>query len=231
MGHTFCFLTATWLAAQTVDVQAVTYQNVPNQQGNCACQQGNMGGVRQYSSNGSRYMPAQERPGLWGRIRNIFQRQPQGNQQQYYGNQNNQQMPPNMRMVDPRTITSAEPPLADPIPQTPAKGPAMGNLQPAANRPVSPISAKFVNKIGHEEDYSWVTGQLFQENGRWVIRYATPETVDRYNGVLMLATEGALTKVQPGDLVSARGTVVPNARAGMAIYRATSVDVIERNGQ
>ncbi len=232
MAHTLYFLTATWLAAQGVEPPLANPQAASNYPSSCNCQQGGMGGTRQQMSNGSRGMPAQERPGLWGRIRNLFQRQPQQNQQ-YYG-QHGQPNQQRMQMVDPRLLTSGEPPLAEPNLGivTNVQTVAIANApQPATQSAATPLNFKLVNKIGHEDDYTWVTGQLFQEGGYWIVRYATPETVDRFQGALILAGEKALDQFRAGDLVSVRGTVVQNPRGGLALYRVTTVDLIERNGQ
>jgi len=35
--------------------------------------------------------------------------------------------------------------------------------------------------VGHESDYSWITGQIRIENGQHVIHYAAPEVVDAHN--------------------------------------------------
>jgi hypothetical protein len=102
--------------------------------------------------------------------------------------------------------------------------PASGVQRPPMRE--SRISPKFVNKIGHEDDYSWVTGQLDKENGRWVIRYATPETIDRFGGVVFLAPGVDMGNVKQGDLVSATGQV--QGQTGGAQYRATSINLIER---
>lgn len=179
-------------------------------------------------------MPVQERPGLFGRIRNFFQRQPQANQQQNNGqHQGNPYMNPNMRMNQQQRMPSGEPPLAEV--SADAQGQQVriqaANASKAGPAPANPVNPKLVNKIGHEDDYSWVTGQLFQENGQWLVRYATPDTVDRFNGAFLLGLQGTMQGVRPGDLVSVRGTVVPNPRGGVAVYRVTSVDLIERSGQ
>src|SRR5262249_37839321 len=73
---------------------------------------------------------------------------------------------------------AAQTPPAGPVPVSTTREPDLAKPVAAATfrggRADSKINPKFVNKIGHEEDYSWVTGQLDRENGHWVVRYATP---------------------------------------------------------
>lgn len=132
--------------------------------------------------------------------------------------------------VMPR-VTANEPPLAE----TPSALPT-GNLEPISFRTESPvsqqISPRFANRIGHEEDYSWVTGQLFQVDGRWVIRYVPDGAEDRFGGSVVLTPEVEMGNFRAGDLVSARGQVVNPSRSALPaagpFYRAATVDLIER---
>ena len=98
-------------------------------------------------------------------------------------------------------------------------------MTPPARRP-SKINPKFANKIGHEDDYSWITGQLDQEGGRWIIRYATPETVDRFHGELPLVAGVNLNGLRVGDLVSATGQVL--GQGDRTQYRVVAISLIER---
>jgi len=88
------------------------------------------------------------------------------------------------------------------------------------------ISSDLVGKVGHESDYSWITGQIHIENGVHVLHYATPETVDAYNGSLTLVSSLDLRSFKDGDFVSARGQV--NGSAGRATYRLSSIDRLPR---
>ena len=89
------------------------------------------------------------------------------------------------------------------------------------------ISPRFVSKVGQPGDYSWITGQLEVRGSTYVLHYATPDTVDRFGGKIALQPEGKLDNLRNGDLVSAHGAVVQQPGRG-AVYRAKSVDLIER---
>ena len=108
------------------------------------------------------------------------------------------------------SISSSAPPTAISVP---------------SSRP-NPISPRFVEKVGQPGDYSWITGQLEIRNGTCMLHYATPETIDRYNGSLILSAEGKLGNVRHGDLVSVHGNVVQTGRG--ATYRVQTIDLIER---
>jgi len=88
------------------------------------------------------------------------------------------------------------------------------------------ISPRFVNKVGQPGDYSWITGQLEVRGGQYILHYATPDTVDRHGGSIVLATDASMSSLRNGDLVSVHGSVVQNGRS--TIYRAQSVDLVER---
>jgi len=103
--------------------------------------------------------------------------------------------------------------------------PAPASSQAASTRP-NPISARFTNKVGQPGDYSWITGQLEVRNGMAIVHYATPETVDRYNGSLVLATDADLSRLRSGDLVSVHGAV--EQRGSSIVYRVQTMDLIER---
>lgn len=111
-----------------------------------------------------------------------------------------------------------------PVIVTPAPVSSMAQVAPST-RP-NPISPRLVNKVGQPGDYSWITGQLEIRNGTAMVHYATPETVDRYDGTLVLATDANLSNFRSGDLVSVRGSVQQHGRG--AIYRVQTIDLIER---
>ena len=54
-----------------------------------------------------------------------------------------------------------------------------------AYRPDFTLPEKHQDKVGHEQDYTWITGHLFYvrtDGGRWVLRYGQPDEVDKYGG-------------------------------------------------
>lgn len=113
----------------------------------------------------------------------------------------------------------------------PASSPA---AIPTAKVPASPaelasrpnrISPALVDKVGRDEKFAWITGQLRNENGRWVLWYATPEVIDPYEGRLPLLTDADMSKFRDGDLVSVSGQVVTQGRT--AAYRTQRVDPIQ----
>ena len=75
------------------------------------------------------------------------------------------------------------------------------------------IQQKFVDKCGHESDYSWVTGQLNFLNNEWMIEYAIPGTVDQFAGKLVLVNVDP-SNLQIGDLVCVSGAVDVRQRPG-----------------
>jgi hypothetical protein len=218
VGHAFV-LTASLLTGQTGD-----YQVVSGPQQNCNC-------------NKNQNQQVQTRPTMFNsgnrpilnRIANLFG-----------GNKQNQEVaaesaPDYYRRMpttstNPQVVTS-EPPLFEKTVEAPAARPDSvkpTNHQsgPALVNKTSPLKAEFAGKVGHEGDFSWVTGQIEQEKGQWVIYFATTDTVDRYNGRLVLQPQGELRGAHSGDLVSAHGSVAQSG--GIAVYRATRIDLIER---
>ena len=99
------------------------------------------------------------------------------------------------------------------------------------------MSQKDLDRIGHEQDYTWVTGRLVRtaSGGQCEIRYAGPGEVDRFGGRLVLAPTAELAKFHVGDLVCIHGTVVGLRAAGTSgasgLYQATSIDLIEPYGR
>jgi hypothetical protein len=121
---------------------------------------------------------------------------------------------------------SLERPAAVSSSSTPAYPAQVGQPKGVA-RDLGQIQARFVQKIGHEEDWSWITGQLQIENGAYVVYYATPDTVDRFHGRLVLYPEIDMARFRAGDLVNVRGQVRTQANGGM-LYVGQAVDLIER---
>ena len=100
-----------------------------------------------------------------------------------------------------------------------------------ANSTKNPILPNLVNKIGRDEKFEWITGQIEVENGNFVMYYATPETVDKYNGRIALVPQKAdLSQFRHGDLVSVRGQLAqrPSSQGMVPIYRITHASLIER---
>jgi hypothetical protein len=105
--------------------------------------------------------------------------------------------------------------------------------QPAATAK-SPILPQFANKMGRDEKFEWITGQLEIENGNHVIYYATPETVDKFHGrIVVLAQKDELKQLSRGDLISVRGTLTQRQtlQGSVPIYRLTDANLIERPKQ
>lgn len=126
-----------------------------------------------------------------------------------------------------------EPPLAEP-----SRGVAIiDQVKPVSFQQQTPavapkngvaILGQYKQRIGHEDDYSWITGQLAQVNGRWVVQYAGPETVDRFGGSLPLHVTQDLKNFQPGDLVNVHGNVLHQAGGQGLIYRVTNIHLVEK---
>ncbi len=207
--------------------------------------------VSSYPAPAYAYPAPQERPGFFGRLKNkLFghkqgcpYQQPQGVQYQ---------------VVPQAAPVGAEPPLADvPVQQTayPVVPVSPYQQQQAQPRPADPtpegqgaeeseekgepgqeLNKKYVEKVGHEDDYSWVTGQLYAVRTgsgiMWVVRYATVDTEDKYGGAIVLAPAVNMKNFREGDLVSVRGEIINDGRGtkylGGPLYRATSIDMIER---
>jgi len=94
-----------------------------------------------------------------------------------------------------------------------------------------PILPELTNKIGRDEKFEWVTGQLEIENGNLVLYYATPETVDKYHGrIVLLPQQVEMGQYKKGDLISVRGQVVQrqSMQGIVPIYRVSHASLIER---
>jgi hypothetical protein len=109
---------------------------------------------------------------------------------------------------------------------------------PVAHTESSPSEIKpaYLPKVGHGDDYTWVTGQLFYIHaggeGIWLLRYAPLDREDRYGGGMVLAEAVSLAKFREGDLVTVHGDVLNEGRAskylGGPLYRVGSAELIER---
>lgn len=138
-----------------------------------------------------------------------------------------QQMPI-VRQVPVRKITMNEPPLLDVIAEP--VGPQLTGPQlapPTAVKAASFEPARVVAlpvKIGHESDYSWITGKLVIENGVPIVEYG--DAADRFGGRMILSGDMDISHLRTGDLVTVRGTVLQGRT--ISIYRAQSIDLVER---
>ena len=104
-------------------------------------------------------------------------------------------------------------------------------LQLPTSNVKTPILPALANKIGRDDKFEWVTGQLEVETGAYVLYYATPETIDTYKGrIVMVPQQIDMTSFRRGDLVSVRGELMQRqtAQGKMPVYRATDVQLIER---
>ncbi|MBV9464420.1 MAG: hypothetical protein JO317_09345 [Verrucomicrobiae bacterium] len=124
-----------------------------------------------------------------------------------------------------------------PLPLTPVNNPAPLksvepiNMQAAAPKVKSPILPQFAEKMGRDERFEWITGQLEIEGNNYVIYYATPETVDKYNGrIFVVAQQNELNTFRRGDLISVRGQMTQRqtAQGIMPVYRIEQANLIER---
>lgn len=144
-----------------------------------------------------------------------------------------------------------EPPLATDVP--PAQTAGLQRGQAAEAVPVTTVTAqrpnlatvpakglqiapKYEDKVGHEDDYSWVTGHLFYvhtDGGRWVVRYGLPDQVDKYGGSVVLAPGADMRNYREGDLVCVYGQVINEGRVapnlGGALYRVNSISLVDRS--
>src|SRR5262249_39616913 len=100
------------------------------------------------------------------------------------------------------------------------------------------VAKKYEERIGHEQDYSWVTGHLFYvhaDGGRWVVRYALPGEVDKFGGSIVLAQGVEMRNDREGYLVCVFGRIMDEGRfshsLGGALYRVDAITMVERGDQ
>jgi uncharacterized cupin superfamily protein len=129
-------------------------------------------------------------------------------------------------------IKAPSEPIAKEAPAVPPEVQQASLQQTAAPKAAtSPILPQNASKVGRDGKFEWITGQVELENGNFVMYYATPETVDKYNGRIVLAPQKAdMTQFRSGDLVSIRGQLVqrPTPQGIMPIYRVSHASLIER---
>ena len=95
----------------------------------------------------------------------------------------------------------------------------------------SPILPQLADKIGRDDRFEWITGQLEVEAGGYFLYYATPDTVDTYDGRVSLHPQQLdMSSYRRGDLVSVRGELsqrlTPEGRS--PVYRASDIQLLER---
>jgi hypothetical protein len=109
------------------------------------------------------------------------------------------------------------------------------SIQPATLRslptpvksPILPVNAE---RIGRDDKFTWVTGQLEIEKGQPVLYYATPETVDTHGGRITLAAQKVdLSSFRSGDLISVQGRLATGL--GGPVYQLTNANLIDRPRQ
>ena len=100
-------------------------------------------------------------------------------------------------------------------------------VTPLPSRP-SKISPDLINKVGHADDFTWITGQVRIENGVHVLHYATPDTVDRYNGHVALTSDKDLRNIPEGAYVCVRGNVAQST-SSVTTYRVQALDILTAN--
>jgi hypothetical protein len=116
-----------------------------------------------------------------------------------------------------------------------AEVPTVAYVEPSPEDP-NQIKKEFQRKVGHDEDYTCVVGQLQRVHvagGLWVVRYAGIDEEDRFGGSVVLAPAVSLKDVREGDLVRVHGEVLSEGRAskhlGGPLYRALTVELLERS--
>ena len=115
----------------------------------------------------------------------------------------------------------------------------MAAVQPqvqVASQPKAKVALQYREMVGHESDYSWITGQLVYvhaDGGMWVVRYANVDEVDRYGGSVVLTPTVEMRNFREGDLVNVTGEIlnngIPVRTVGGALYRVNAIQMVERN--
>jgi hypothetical protein len=147
--------------------------------------------------------------------------------------------PEKPRLLDP--VPALVPPMDFPrkMPNPQSKAPAAPpEVQPASMQAAAraqstkgPILAQHAKRVGRDEKFNWITGQIEIENGNYVMYYATPEMIDKYHGRIVLAPQQVdLSQFRRGDLVSVRGQLVqrPTTQGMIPTYRVSVASLIER---
>jgi hypothetical protein len=255
VGPTFSMLAASLLVAQTADPsKPCNCQKgaAPVAATSSAQSPGPFRGLFRSSSEPAPVV--EERPTMMSRIQGLFGKKSETAepapivmpQQQYV----EQAKPSPFRLMQrlpagqPNTDNAGAPLV--PLPPAPVKtvqpvtyqGVPANQIAPAANTvlqastqakvlPARPNRITPGLSVGHENDYSWITGQLRVENGLYVIYYAAPEVVDAHNGNVVLTSDRDLRGFHDGDYVSIRGSLAGSAN-GRSLYRVTAIDRVPR---
>jgi hypothetical protein len=167
-------------------------------------------------------LPAHE--GTHGRVRGLFQRRPQA------------VAPVEWRSypqpVPPGPTSPYASPRRQPVP--PLAAPPVGEAV-TAYRPDLEVRPAVAAQVGHEPNYSSITGHLHYvraDGGRWVLRYAGLDQEDRYGGSVVLAPAVEMRNFREGDLVRVYGEVLEGGRVsrslGGAHYRVNAISMVER---
>jgi hypothetical protein len=131
---------------------------------------------------------------------------------------------PSGQITQPSDLSiGADTPATRPVQQTALR-------LPTASSTKSPLLPRLANKVGRDEKFEWVTGQLEIENGKYILYYATPETVDPYHGRIILQPQQVdMSQFHRGDLVSARGDLIQRMSplGATPIYRSGEIHMIE----
>ena len=116
--------------------------------------------------------------------------------------------------------------LGPPKAVEPAVTPASLKQGPISGK--TPILAANANRIGRDDKFAWITGQLeIEAGGKYVLYYATPETVDTYHGrITLVAQQVNMQTFQSGDLISVHGHLA--SRGGSTTYHLIDANLIER---
>jgi hypothetical protein len=140
---------------------------------------------------------------------------------------------PDAPMLEPRDTGEFPPPPATSATSTPPAA-KTNNSAPitkvTAMRPNFELADKDLKVVGHETDYSWITGKLMHAPGasdRWVLYYTAPYEQDRYGGLITLGSSPLLASYHEGDLICVHGKALAG-RSGSASYEVHSVDLIDR---
>jgi hypothetical protein len=142
---------------------------------------------------------------------------------------------PVVRTAPQPMMTPAQPPAPTTLPVA-ANETQVTALRPNLDQPKLQVAKKYEDMIGHEKDYTWVTGHLFyvhSDGGRWVVRYAMPGEIDKFGGSVVLAPGVEMRNFREGDLVCIHGDVLSEGRAtpslGGALYRVNAIAMVDRS--
>ena len=128
-------------------------------------------------------------------------------------------------------------PCASPCAPAPAPAPVLKTIVEAPKAPRNPneISKEYLPRVGHNADYTHITGQLFfvhADKGLWVVRYAPVDREDRYGGSVVLSPVINMDTYQDGDLVTINGDILNDGRAtrylGGPAYRTQAMLLEDR---